>query len=218
MRPRARAIANHCRRPGAFLTAVHVKRGREFYLQPGARRVRTGYALEAIQNGWLIAKDTGLFGDDPQVWVCPSQPTNTHDESLARDPSASHSKSAAETKKMDVRKYLGVMFVPLEVLQASGPQQKEIEATEEGKYGKLNLIFTDRSAVSLNATNLRTLVEAFGFETANWPGHSVELAAGELKYDGKFNPAILIAPLESASVEKPSSMPRSDGMDSDIPF
>jgi hypothetical protein len=84
VKPRARSIVNYCQRPGAFLAAAHVRHGggREFYLEPGSQRVRTKYALEAIRSGWLVAKDLGLFGDDPQIWVHHPKPaaqhTNTH--------------------------------------------------------------------------------------------------------------------------------------------
>ena len=53
---------------------------------------------------------------------------------------------------VDARKYLGVVFRKLEEL-AEGPEQAVINRAEEGKYGKLNLIFEDNTAVSLNATN-----------------------------------------------------------------
>jgi hypothetical protein len=88
MRPHAQTIANLCRRPGAFLTVAHDKRGRGFYLQPGSRRVRAKFAIEAIRAGWLTAKDSGLFGDDPRVWVSPPQPPQYAGEPLARGPSA----------------------------------------------------------------------------------------------------------------------------------
>lgn len=116
---------------------------------------------------------------------------------------------------MDARKFFAATFVTLGDL-ADGPQQKEIDRVEEGKYNKLNLIFTDNCAVSLNATNSRALVKAFGSETDEWPGRSVELAAGELKYDGKLNPAILITALESAPVEKPAAKPKPRGAGRDI--
>ena len=176
MKPRARSIANHCRRPGAFLTAVHDKRGRSFYLQPGSRRVRAKFAIEAIRAGWLTAKDFGLFGDDPQVWISPPQPPQYAGEPLARGQSAAHSKGATETKTMDSRKYYGVSFMKLEDL-AAGPEKKIVYGSEDGKYDKINLIFTDNTALSLNATNWRTLTKVVGTETEGWPGAVVEVAA-----------------------------------------
>jgi hypothetical protein len=136
-----------------------------------------------------------------------------------------------EKLKMDARKYFGVTFVTLKGL-AEGPQQAVIDKVEEGKFGKLNLIFADSTAASLNATNSRALVRALGPDTDAWLGHTVELAVGELEYQGKMQPAILIAPIsaplqaattlepeQAASV--PSARPagsRSSDMDDNIPF
>ena len=127
---------------------------------------------------------------------------------------------------VDARKYLGVIFVPLEELLAEGPRQSEIDRAEEGKYGKLNLIFTDNTAVGLNATNLRATVKAFGPDTEKWPGRVVELSAGELEFQGKMQPAILIRPVsppltpeERAAIAKPSKPAANGGdMDDDVPF
>jgi hypothetical protein len=137
---------------------------------------------------------------------------------LARSSPAFHDTSAAEKKKMvDARKYYATVFIPLEDL-ADGPRQKPIERVEEGKYGKLVLIFADNSAVSLNATNSRALVEAFGWDTDDWPGHVVELSAGELEYQGKLQPAILVKPVDTPPVEKPVAKLRGEGIDDSIPF
>jgi hypothetical protein len=87
-----------------------------------------------------------------------------------------------------------VTFVKIEELLAEGPRQLLIDRVEEGKFGKLVLVFEDNTAVSLNATNLRALVKAFGPETENWPGRAVELSAGELEFQDKMQPAILVAP------------------------
>jgi hypothetical protein len=126
---------------------------------------------------------------------------------------------------MDARKYFGVTFVTLEDL-ADGPQQAVIDRVEEGKFGKLNLLFADNTAISLNATNSRALVKAFGSETDDWPGHAVELSPGEIEYQGKPQAAILVTPIEpppgsaEKTAAKPKPAPRGDGRDMDdgIPF
>jgi hypothetical protein len=124
-----------------------------------------------------------------------------------------------ETKTMDSRKYYGVSFMKLEDL-ASGPEKKVVYGSEDGKYDKINLIFTDNTALSLNATNWRTLTKVVGTETEGWPGAVVEVAAGELKYDGKLNPALVITSVEPGSAAKPAAKAKPDGDDGDdsIPF
>jgi len=124
---------------------------------------------------------------------------------------------------VDARKYFGVTFVTLEDL-ADGPQRAVIDRVEEGKYGKLNLYFTDNTAIGLNATNSRALAKAFGPETNDWPRHAVELSAGEVEYQDKMQPSILITPIKPPPGEKtaaePKPVPRGDSrdMDDDIPF
>ena len=126
---------------------------------------------------------------------------------------------------VDARKYFGVTFVTLEDL-ADGPLRAVIDRVEEGKFGKLNLLFADNTAVSLNATNSRALVKAFGPETDDWPGHAVELSTGEIEYQDKLQPAILVTPIAPPSARKrrrlraPKPVPRGVGrdMDDDIPF
>ena len=229
VKPRARSIIRHCQRPGAYLAAMHVRHGLEFTLEPSSQRVRTEYALEAIRSGRLIARDLGLFGGDPQVWVYQPKPaaqlnnTNPHGESLAQTSHAFHSKSAEKEKTtmVDARKYFGVTFTTLADL-ADGPQQQAIVGVAEGQYGKLVLSFPDNSAVSLNATNSRALMKAYGSETDDWLGHVVELGVGTLEYQGKPQAAILVTPISPPSAEKTPAKPkpRGDGRDpdDDIPF
>jgi hypothetical protein len=76
-RPRAKSMARHCRRPGACLTATYGRRGREFYLQPGARRVRTQYESEAIARGWVTHKITGCSATIHRCGSARRNPRNT---------------------------------------------------------------------------------------------------------------------------------------------
>jgi hypothetical protein len=128
---------------------------------------------------------------------------------------------------VDARKYFGVIFRKLEEL-AESPLQLRIDRVEESKFGKLVLVFEDNTAVSLNASNTRALVKAFGPETENWPGRVVELSAGELEFQDKMQPAILVTPVsppltaeERTAAAKPKPTPVNGGgrdMDDDIPF
>jgi hypothetical protein len=88
---------------------------------------------------------------------------------------------------VDARKYFGVSFVTLDEVDLAGGTipGKVISATEEGRYGKLDLHFSDNTALSLNATNSRTLVKALGPETEDWIDHAIDLSVGEVEYQGK---------------------------------
>jgi hypothetical protein len=50
--------------------------------------------------------------------------------------------------------------------------------------------FEDGTRVSLNGTNVSTLLDAFGsIEHEDWIGQRIELYAGTLRYNGNDNPA-----------------------------
>jgi hypothetical protein len=118
---------------------------------------------------------------------------------------------------MDARKYFGVTFVTLKDL-AEGPLQAVIEKVEVGKYGKLNLYFEDNTAASLNATNSRALVKGLGADTDRWIGQAVELSAGELEYQNKMQPAIIIKPISAPAQATTPPVPPAPRNNSDIPF
>ena len=98
---------------------------------------------------------------------------------------------------VDAREYFGVAFITLKDL-AETPLQAVISRVEEGKYGKLNLIFEDGTAIGLNAGNTRAMVRAYGHNTDAWPGLTVELSAGEAEYQGKMQPSVVITPVSPA--------------------
>jgi len=126
---------------------------------------------------------------------------------------------------VDARKYLSASFVTLKDV-AEGPLQAVIGRVEEGKYEKLNLIFTDGTALSLNAGNTRTMVKAYGHKTEAWPGLTVELSAGETEYQGKPQPSVALMPIspplaaaaKAAADAAPIRRGRGDSMDDEITF
>jgi hypothetical protein len=127
--------------------------------------------------------------------------------------------------KMDARKFLkGPTFRTTKDVE-EGPVQSLIERVEEGKYGKLNLIFADMTAISVNATNNRVLIGAFGYSTENWIGRTVELYAGEVEFAGKPQPAVMIRPLDVPKKPMSAAPPLTDLVNKnddmggdDIPF
>ena len=91
----------------------------------------------------------------------------------------------------DAREYFGGSFLTLKDVE-EGPIQATIDKVEEGKFGKLNAVFEDGSALELNATNTRTLARAFGPNTDRWCGHTIEMFEGETTYQGKTQPTVLV--------------------------
>ena len=53
---------------------------------------------------------------------------------------------------MDMSKYMGNVFLKVDDVKASGPIQVRITDISEGRFGKPDLTFHDRTQLSLNTT------------------------------------------------------------------
>lgn len=110
---------------------------------------------------------------------------------------------------MDMRDYVGPSYIKYpDVVDA--PRQERIVAIQEGSFG-LELVFGSGDLLSLNKTNARTLARAYGWESDNWIGKTVELYAGETTFEKQTQQSVLIKPI---SLPKPLDTPPND----DIPF
>lgn len=78
----------------------------------------------------------------------------------------------------------------------NGPEQKVIAEIGEGQYEKPVVTFTDGTKLSLNATNVDTLIHALGPNREDWIGKEIEVYRGTLRYNGSDNPAVLVRVLE----------------------
>jgi hypothetical protein len=97
---------------------------------------------------------------------------------------------------MDLSKYAGSRFIKLAHV-AGGPKRKIIAAVEEGKFDKPLMKFTDGTQLSLNATNVNTLLDLFGSADSEYlVGKLVELYAGITKYQGEDKPSVLLRGVE----------------------
>jgi hypothetical protein len=122
---------------------------------------------------------------------------------------------------MDMSRYASRKFIKPEDL-ANGPQHKVIVTIEEGRYDKPVVTFEDGTKVSLNGTNVSTLIDAFGSaEHEDWIGERIELYAGTLRYNGSDNAAVLVKvlnPRPAAERVKLKPQPPRDDPDDEIPF
>jgi hypothetical protein len=127
---------------------------------------------------------------------------------------------------MDMAKYAGTSFLSLDDVQ-DGPFRGVITAIEPGSYGKPVLTFDNGLRLSLNVTNVTTLIKAWGSESDDWIGERVEAYAGETKYQGETKRSVLVRALArktGAEVPPPpqpaaarANANRGD-MDDEIPF
>jgi hypothetical protein len=106
---------------------------------------------------------------------------------------------------IDLGQYRKGRFLRLADLIA-GPKVKRIAGIVPGEYGKPDLIFEDDDKLGLNATNVRTLAEAFGWENSDaCVGHRVKLFAGKAPFGGRAVDAILIELLPESDDSEPAN-------------
>jgi hypothetical protein len=112
---------------------------------------------------------------------------------------------------MDMRKYSGTTFLKVNDVR-DGPLQLQIAAINDGKYEKPDAVFETGEMLSLNATNVRTLVRAYGSNSDGWIGKEVELVLGRVKFQGEPQDAVIVKPIS------PPIAAKSSEMDDEIPF
>ena len=71
----------------------------------------------------------------------------------------------------DMSKYASSSFIKVDDL-VEGPEEQVIAEIAEGKFEKPVLTFDDGSKLSLNATNTRALIKAFGPNDKDWIGQA----------------------------------------------
>ena len=118
---------------------------------------------------------------------------------------------------MDVRKYLNASFVTYKDV-AEGPMPVTIMEVAEGKYDKPDVKFEENVVLSANTTNLRLLEKAYGFDTEAWIGKRIELCAGEVEYQGRLQPSVLVKPISPPTPRAPATTSSSAEMNDELPY
>jgi hypothetical protein len=114
---------------------------------------------------------------------------------------------------MDLSQYAGTRYIRVEDL-AGGPQRKIIANVELGQWDRPVLTFTDRSRLSLNGTNVNTIINVFGStESADLIDREIELYAGPVRVQGAEKIIVLVR----ASHPPPTTSLQED-LDDTIPF
>jgi hypothetical protein len=117
--------------------------------------------------------------------------------------------------KLKMTEYSGSAFVKMSDL-LDGPERKTIANVEIGQYGRPVLTFTDGSRFTVNITNNKVLVRAFGDDSEAWVGQTIELYAGKAKYQGSETDSVCVRPL--SPVTRKSRSDSESGISDDIPF
>ena len=95
---------------------------------------------------------------------------------------------------MDMRKFSGENFVKVNDVR-DGSIKGKVVGLREGRYGKPDLILESGDILSVNATNNKMLMRAYGTESDHWIGKMIELFLGEIEYQGKMQEAVLVRPI-----------------------
>jgi hypothetical protein len=120
----------------------------------------------------------------------------------------------------DMSKYASSSFIKVDDL-ADGPEQKVITKIGEGRYEKPVATFEDGSKLSLNGTNVRTLIRDFGPNDEDWIGQRIEVCAGTVRFNGKDTDSVLVRALDvlpAAARTPPKPQPLGDDLNDEIPF
>ena len=115
---------------------------------------------------------------------------------------------------MDMQEFSGGGFVKVDDVK-EGPIKEQIDAVKLGKWDKPNLVFESGSLLSVNATNNRILMRAYGRNSDDWVGKEVELYLGEIELQGTPREAVLVRPI-SPPINKPKKPPVD--FDDEIPW
>jgi hypothetical protein len=98
-------------------------------------------------------------------------------------------------------KYAGASFLKVEDVR-SHPITAKIVKVAIGKYDKPVLTLSSGDQLTLNQTNVRTLCRAYGNNDHDWLDNSIEVHAGEIEYEGRMQPAIMVRPIPADPVTR----------------
>ena len=95
---------------------------------------------------------------------------------------------------MDMRKFSGDHFIKLDDIR-DGPLHEVIAAVKLGKYDKPDLVFESGDLLSLNATNNKALIRAYGRNSDDWVGKEIDLLQGEIPFNNEKKEAVIVQPV-----------------------
>ncbi len=101
---------------------------------------------------------------------------------------------------MNMSKFSGENFVKVNDVR-DGSMEGKIAGVREGKYGKPDLILASGDVLSLNVTNNKTLIRAYGSNSDDWVGKEVELFLGKIPFNGVDNDAVLVKAISPADAD-----------------
>jgi hypothetical protein len=121
---------------------------------------------------------------------------------------------------MDMRKYSGGQFIKADDVR-EGPLQMRIAAIKEGNFERPDMVSETGESMSLNASNTKILVKAYGPNSDDWIGKEIELSLGQVPFQGKLTDSVIVKPLSPpiAAAERESAIANMrTELNDEIPF
>jgi hypothetical protein len=117
---------------------------------------------------------------------------------------------------MDMSKYSGgSAFLKVADIKANEPIRVVISDVKLGEFGKPDLLFTDSTKLSVNATNNKILCQAYGTESDQWIGKEIDLVVGMVDFKNQPTETVLVRPISPPLAKKPPPKRKSRGRDMD---
>jgi hypothetical protein len=145
-----------------------------------------------------------------------------------------HNTRAPSTKEttMDMRRYSGDHFIKVDDVRER-PIEAQIAVVKAGRFDKADIVFETGDILSLNATNTKILVCAYGPNSEDWIAKSIEMFLGEVEFQKKMQEAVVVRPIspplklaeqtklppaDDKKKSPPTAVNGKDDLDDEIPF
>ena len=129
----------------------------------------------------------------------------------SRDDKHQHREGKEMTDIKDMTEYAGPFYIKYDNAVVA-PSRETIADVRKGDFDRPVLVFESGALLTLNKTNTRTLIHAYGKDPRNWIGLIVEVFAGETTFQGNTKKSVLIRPISL----KPTNV--AQVLDDEIPF
>jgi hypothetical protein len=138
-----------------------------------------------------------------------------------RSSGCDHRRRTGATTTMDMREYAGSNFIRVDDVRGK-PWRGRIRSVKIGQHDRPVVEFDTGERLTLNATNTKLMINAYGADSRDWVSVEVELFAGETMFNGTPRESVLVRPISvvkprPAAATEPPPRNRND-MDDAIPF
>jgi hypothetical protein len=117
----------------------------------------------------------------------------------------------------NMRKYAGSSYITLDDVADHSIKATIIEVTQ-GSFDKPVLLLDDGRRFSINATNCKTLIAAYGEESDDWIDKEVEIGAGKVKFQDRLQPSAVLKAITAPTPFKERTASTQEPPDDDIPL